>query len=362
MIIASKKNRKIAKILAFISIIFIIVYVTFCFIAAKHIKDATKILSYEQGNWNISHQGIKVAGFPFKFKLQAKQVKVVYNNKIINMRIETLLDTLEIQTSPLFTHISFLLPKKIAIDTYYNQQFKQWEFATASDPFIEIEEDSLANSLKILELIYNPKKFDEQEYKLKGIRYNYQDLHFMDRTIDKEIFNSNTETAVKIKDRLAESLSVGIKSNSYINFIASDYVGHQFKKVTYQADVIIKTKKFDDKYSLMSLIDIKTLNFSIDDFNFALSGNINNDNNEMKFDLELKLKEWDTFINQLLVQNLISEDKNTILKNFIQETTGKEDNNNVEVKIYTAKEGGVRIGKIDANTLNGYFSQFMLSQ
>jgi hypothetical protein len=361
MLIKKGKYRKLVKLSIFVFLIFAIIYSCLWFVAANKLNEIAKHLSYEQDNWKITHEGIKTTGFPFKFKLRVDKLKITYDNKILALKVEALLNTAKLQTGPLFNYIDLSLPDHILVDTYYNHKFNQWSVISKNGSRIKVEELSLINTFKVAELINDPAKFESQEYSLSNFRYAYKNLSFIDRVRNQEIFNSNTDTTIQIQHKSNNLFNIIIKAINDIKFIDSVFVGHQFKDITYKTDISLNAKRIDNKYSSIPSIDINLLNFTIDNFSFNLIGKIHHENNATKVDMELKLKEWDMFTNQLLNQKIISADKDLILKNMIREVSGKENNNDIDIKIYTAKEGGVRVGKIDLNLLNGYLNQFIRS-
>jgi hypothetical protein len=354
------RNKKLIITSVIIAII-LIIYTGLWFLMAHQLKELSKDLSYEADNWKISHKTIEVSGFPFNFDLKLKDVNIVYNNKFLKLKIDTNLDTLGIRTNTAFTYVKFMLPKEMHVDTYYNQKFNQWNFSTKHRPHIKIAVEGLFNTIKIAELIIDPNKFEDQNYNLKEVHYLYKELNFIDKVSNKIVLNSNTDTKLEMDRKSEKKLNISLKSSSDINFSDSDYIGHKFKKITYKADINLETQRANKTYSSVPLIDVNLLNLSLDKHKISISGDIRKTNNESKTDLKLKIWEWQSLLNSLLEQKIISLDKKAILDNVMQEITGKEKNEQIETEIYTSKEGLIRIGKADIGTVNDYLKQFMVT-
>jgi hypothetical protein len=355
------KNRLSLKIIAFITAIVFILYSIFWFFVANELGNIAEKLNYESGNWEVSYEKAKVSGYPFKFKLKIENANITYHNKLSKFKIVTLLNNLEATTDARFTYIDFTLPKDILVDTYFNQKYKKWQFITKHEPHLKISEAGLINTFKIAELIYDPTKFDQQEYYIEGFEYLYKDLNCIDIVANKTLITSTADTKLKLKN-IPQGYSLSLKSDSNINFTDSEYVGHNFKTIDYKADIFLKTKKGNGIYSAVSLIDLNLLQLALDKHSIGISGKVDYENNNDVTNLDLKIQEWDSFLKSLADDQIISLDKKHILEKMMQDITGKEYNDNVETEIYTTKEGSIRIGKAESSSINTYLKQLMISK
>jgi hypothetical protein len=359
---ARKKNRNIfsLKITIVIVTILAVIYSIFWFFIAKEINNLAKNINYETGNWKISYEKAKISGFPFHFKLKINNANITYHNKVTNLKIVSLLNNLEAKTNATFNKIEFTLPKDIFVDTYFDQKYKKWNFSTKYRPYIKISEAGIINTFKIIELIYDPERFNEQKYNLDELQYFYKELNCIDLVANKTLITTNADTQIKLKN-ITDSFNLALKTNSDINFTDAEYIGHNFKTLNYKTDIFLKINKENNSYTSISLLDIKLLKLSLDKHFISLSGKIDNNNNDKTTNLSLKIEEWDSLLKSLEADHIISLEKKHILENMMQDITGKEYNNNIETSIYTTKEGNVRIGKAEIGFINGYIKQFMTS-
>ena len=210
--------------------------------------------------------------------------------------------------------------------------------------------------------MYNPEKFNEQKYNLEELKYFYKELNCIDQVTNKTLITTNANTQIKLKN-ITDSFNLTLKTNSDINFTDAEYVGHNFKNLSYENDIFLKINKKNNSYTSISLLDIKLLKLSLDKHFISLSGTIDNNNNntDKTTNLNLKIEEWDSLLKLLEDDHIISLEKKHILENMMQSITGKEYNNNIETSIYTTKEGNIRIGKAEIGFINGYIKQFMTS-
>ena len=361
MLSKTNKPRSLVKVIAISVAILVTIYITMWFIAAEMLKNKLETNVYEGKDWNLSFEGHKVSGFPLKLKVNLVNTKFSFNREMPPLKADVFFDIIKIETGPLLTHIDFTLPKKISIDLNIGEISAQVDMLTKSTHYLKLTESSFLNTHKVFQLLSSAKSdFNLSNLGLEKLQYKAKDSYVIDRKAQKELMRSDTDLEIEIQEKSDGVERISYKSNNVIDFLASEYIGHNFNRITFKSDASLDTKKEGDNRLEVLGLDLKLLELGVDKSKIILSGSSEKQKDQsMKTEINLKLVEWNLLTQELLVQKLISLEQYNILSEAVREAVGQDVFEETSIKIYSDKNGLIHIGKSDIYDLNNAVLQFM---
>lgn len=354
-------NRKQFFKVYFFPIVFILIfsiYSVFWFTIQHNIEKLKNFLTIENQSWKISYQKADLEGFPFKFRINIKDLKVVYNNKLLKLRIETHLDHISAETGPLLNQIVFTLPRKIIFDSYYQNKYNKWSVESKKESFFKVKEAGLINTFKIIDVIRNPDMFNEQSYSLEQIEYQYYDCHFYNLNINKELFSSDAYSKITFKNKTDSIYKLFVVADNKISFIDHDYLGYNFDKASYNLNLSLKMKKVNNEFSQVPLVNVHQAKLTLDNSKIILNGSIKHSNlSDFKINFDINIIKLNDLLEKLVKQKSISSAKKDYIINIIKKITGENELEALSFKAYTTKDSVIRVGEVSGEEIINFMSQ-----
>ena len=356
---ASKK----LKLLLAISLSLIAIYIGSWFYAAHHLEKTLKNFPYQTNSQTLSFKSIKVSGFPFKLKARITDPNFKYQlkNSFADVSMDFSSDYLKTETNLLLNHIKFFFPKKSSLTFILNDKVSKLDIISADNHYLNLHEENLINSHRIIQALYQHKKLTDLDFSLEKVTYHAGDLHLIDQIKTQEAMNIQADLSALKQPISATKINWTLKTNNNINILDSSYVGHKFRKLASKIDLSAILKPHQNIFSILA-VDIKFLQIEIDQFKSILIGHAKTEKQKLDVDFILKLKDWKYLTNQLIEQKIISTDKSIVLSSFMKAITGEEDINDIDIKIYSSNDGELRIGNADMDVFSSHIQQFIMSQ
>ncbi|MEK6733945.1 MAG: hypothetical protein AABY27_02425 [Pseudomonadota bacterium] len=357
-----KRALLISVVLFFLSVIYSIIW----FYAARNLEILLKEVAFKKENQLLEFEKVKVSGFPFKLKAKVYNLKYHFHyteEPTSKFTANFTANSLSICSNILFNKFSFHFPKESMLNVIYDDKFSNIKLISNDEHYIQIKEDHFINLYRVIKHIKDIEKIQYDDITVKQVKYYSKNLDLINESLNKKIVNMDSDFEVNLGYRSDKLRNLALDSSSNIN-IGED---SSFKKDSNNiiTNIKLETKlKPDDEGDTFSILAAKVdnLDLKFNSTKLTFSGEMKDHVNDNLFiEFNLSITDFNNFINLLLSNGKISAEKANILKEAFKAISGSEDIDNINIRIYNSKDGFIKIGNTDMDSLRLFFQQFLTS-
>lgn len=344
------KSNIILKSTIVAALFIIVAYVICWFAVAESLKRKLAKNHYKNDSWEASFVKAKIDGFPFKFRVELVDTKLVYINDILGTKVDLFFDSIKAETGPLFSHVDFTLSAKISTDIVFGKDSVTMDIITKKEHYLKLTEASFINSYEALKLLFDAN-YALEGLALKKLQYQANDSYLIDKKNNLEILRSDSDINLAIDSKSDGLINARYNSKGKVDFLASPYLKHSFHHASSAVDFLLELKRLETNYVNLLSLKVNALNITLDQSSLELSGTAKQNGEEIDLDLILKLKAWDIFLQELQSQELISAEQLNTLAELMNNITSQAKVSDAEIKICN-QDGMIKVGNSDIYSIS----------
>lgn len=320
----------------------------------------------EESNLKLSYDKINITGFPLKIKADIDNLSINYQSGQPKITSLSTYEKISLETDLLFKSLKIKILGTSTSETLFADKVTILDSIYKDGCYITITSDNI-NSLKIIKALYNERSLND--IKLSRVTFSADNVVNFDRATKAEISNGSTELNVSF-DRPSD-----IVTNTFIKLDANADIpqeGRQLfaalikslplSKISVKADIEHRSE-LQDENSFTPLLNVKPLEITLDDTTFTVNAMVTNDEKgETFFNINLKVSKWDNFLQALLNEQIISEERYQAITEFLAEVEG-DDFSKEEINLtLTNKAGSITLEDKPLNTLSKSLNKLSMSK
>lgn len=339
-----------------------IVYTGCWFYAADNLKKNLNNLVYNKNSKDLSVENLQIKGFPFNLEAVIEKLSFKYQlkNNFVDLDFNFSSNDVSVKTNLLFNKINLIFPQNSLVFLNLNGKVSNLNIISNKKNYIEISDNSFVNTPEVIYNLIFLNKLSMDDFKIKAISYKAEDLVFINKDKNREVFHISSKLHGLINYKSKSNNELELKAYHLFKVIDEEYLGYNFKLLSNKVDISTTLKSVQDVF-VIKAAKFNIIDFQIDNFIVNLSG-VFEDSSKANIDLELKLSQYKEFLNNLVKHSMLSQDKVEILQNLIQLASGDKNSENAVIKIYNSKDNELRVGYTDMNGVNDSLQQLIMSK
>ncbi|MCT4635406.1 MAG: hypothetical protein N4A31_04060 [Rickettsiales bacterium] len=277
----------------------------------------------------LSHDKIDVTGFPFKIRADIDNLVINYKSDKIKLESISTYQKVTLETDLLFKSLKIKVLGKSESETSFADKVTILDSIYKDGCYITLTSDS-SNIIKVIKALYNKEALNDIQ--LSQASFATDNVITFDRATKTEISKGSTDLKVSF-DRPSDKIT-----NTFIKLDAQADVPPEGKqlfsdlinslplsKLLIKADIDHSSKKLEDGTSITSFLNIKPLEIVLDESIFTVNAKITNDDKgETIFNINLKATNWDSFIQALVNEKIISLERYDAIIELFSEIEGDD--------------------------------------
>ena len=356
-------NSKRNKYLIVTALCLSSIYTGAWFYVANSIKKTLNNFAYQTEDQGLSLGQTDVSGFPFKITVQAKDFKFrtkFSGNSIIKAGLSYSADSFEASTNILFNSFKLSFPKKSSVSFHYDDKISEYDITSNENHYLEIKDSSFIKTHKIISAILKSENLSFEDFQIDSVKYYSEGSAFFEKNTNNQIFQNSNNLEALYSYKADRLISLDLKTDNKTKIIDSKYLGYEIQNINNKLDAAITFKPNKEESSIQG-VNLGLMEVEVDNFSFQVNGAAKRENNQLNIDFNIKLKEFDSLIAKFTKPENASNNKYEIIKNLVKEVAGKDDVNEAEIKIYSSKDGSIRIENTDFNGISNHLQQLFMS-